>query len=193
MSTTTTTTIPLNVLRKHKLSLETPATNNARVFRITDISEYSPLLAIADGELQITSPGFSSPQIIDVLPGFNLVLNACSLGLQSKGCSENSNPIPDGIYVIKYSVSPNQSVYVEYNHLRLTQTENKYYHELCQLELSGCEPDAEIKSQLKELRLIKDFIDAAKAKVEYCNEPEKGMELLIYAQKLLSKYGEQYC
>jgi hypothetical protein len=48
-------------------------------------------------------------------------------------------------------------------------------------------------AQLKELRLIKDFIDAAIAKVEYCNDPEKGMELLLYAQQQLNKYANKYC
>lgn len=189
----TTTTIPLNALRKHKLSLEVSATNNAKVFRITDLSEYSELLAVAGGELQITAPGFTSPQFIDVLPGFNLVLNACTLGLQHEGCASDSNPLPDGIYTVKYTVSPNELVYVEYNHLRLTQTNNRYFNELCKLELAACEPSADIKVQLKELRLIRDFIDASKAKIEYCNDPEKGMELLIYAQKQLDKYSNKYC
>jgi hypothetical protein len=56
------------------------------------------------------------------------------------------------------------------------------------LELDACEPDADVKEQLEELNLIKSFIDAAKVKVEYCHDPEIGMELLIYAQKRLLKF-----
>ena len=52
-------------------------------------------------------------------------------------------------------------------------------------------PGADIKEKLEELRLIKGFIDAAKAKVEYCHEPQAGMELLIYAQKRLNKYATE--
>ena len=178
---------------KHQLSLELPETNNIKVLRLFDTSLYTEGMAIDCGKLLITSPGFNMPRVIDVLPHFNLVLNACSLGLQSAGCGEHSEVIPDGIYKINYSVSPNNNVFVEYQHLRVVQTLNKYYNLLTQLELSGCEPDADVKEQLTELRLIKSFIDAAKAKVEYCHSPEAGMELLLYAKKRLDKITNSLC
>lgn len=176
---------------KHQLSLELPETNNIKVLRLFDTSLYSPDMAPECGKLLITSPGFNLPAGIDVLPGFNLVLSACILGLQRTGCGSYSEVLPDGIYKINYSVSPNTQVFVEYNYLRVTQTLNKYYNLLAQLEMSGCEPDADVKAQLDELRLIKSFIDAAKAKVEYSHDLEAGMELLLYAQKKLNKYAEE--
>lgn len=172
---------------KHQLSLEIPDTNNVSVLRVFDTSLYADSFQTTCGLLQITSPGFNLPVNIDVLQNYNLVLNACTLGLQTAGCGESSNPIPDGIYQIRYSVAPNDKVFVEYNHLRVTQTLNKYMGEVCKLELAACEPDADVKERLKELRLIKSFIDAAKVKVEYCHTPQAGMELLLYAQKRLNK------
>jgi hypothetical protein len=176
---------------KHQLSLELPDTNNIKVLRLFDTSLYAEDLAIDCGTLRITSPGFNLPVAIEILKGFNIVLNACSLGLQRTNCQDASQPLPDGIYVINYSVAPNTSVFVEYNHLRTTQTINKYFNLLCDLEMSGCEPGADVKEKLEELRLIKSFIDAAKAKVEYGHEPQAGMELLIYAQKRLNKYATE--
>ena len=176
---------------KHQLSLELPDTNNIKVLRLFDTSLYAEDLAIDCGTLRITSPGFNLPVAIEILKGFNIVLNACSLGLQRTNCQDASQPIPDGVYVINYSVAPNTSVFVEYNHLRTTQTTNKYFNLLCDLEMSACEPDADVKDKLEELRLIKSFIDAAKAKVEYCHEPSAGVELLMYAQKRLNKYATE--
>ena len=176
---------------KHQLSLELPDTNNIKVLRLFDTSLYAEDLAIDCGTLRITSPGFNLPVAIEILKGFNIVLNACSLGLQRTNCQDASQPIPDGVYVINYSVAPNTSVFVEYNHLRTTQTTNKYFNLLCDLEMSACEPDADVKEKLEELRLIKSFIDAAKAKVEYCHEPSAGVELLMYAQKRLNKYATE--
>jgi hypothetical protein len=175
---------------KHQLSLELPDTNNTKVFRIFDTSIYASDLDVQCGTLQITAPGFNLPVSIEVLPHFNLVLNACTLGIQTIGCGENSSRMPDGIFMVRYSVSPHDKVYVEYQHLRVTQTLNKYYNELGQLEMAACEPDADVKEQLKELRLIKSFIDAAKSKVEYCHSPQEGMELFIYAQKRLQKFSD---
>jgi len=59
--------------------------------------------------------------------------------------------------------------------------------------MAACEPDADVKEKLAELRLIKSFIDAAKAKVEYCHDPEAGMELLLYAKKRLDKITNNLC
>lgn len=178
---------------KHILSLEIPDTNNINVLRVFDTSLYAEDLGTNCGLLRITSPGFVLPVSIEVLPQFNLVLNACTLGIQSSGCGDTCHPIPDGIYKVNYSVSPNDKVFVEYNYLRLTQTMNKYYNLLSTLEMAACEPDADVKEQLKELRLIKSFLEAAKAKVEYAHNLEQGMELLIYAQKRLIRLGNTMC
>lgn len=173
---------------KHQLSLELPESNNIKVLRLFDTSIYNPDLKVDCGYINITSPGYSLPRSIEVLPNFNLVLNACTLGLQRQGCGERSEPLPDGIYRIRYHVSPNDKVYVEYYHLRQTQTINRWYNMLAELEMAACEPDEDVKEQLKEMQLIKGFLDAAKAKVEYVHDPEAGMELFMYAKKKLDKF-----
>jgi len=172
----------------HQLSLEIPCSNNPRVFRVVDTSRYASELPVKCPLLQITPPGFRDPTNLDTIqPEFNLVLNACTLGIQSVDCESNTAILPDGIYHIRYSVSPNESVFVEYYHLRTTQLINKYNQVLCNLELAACEPAPDVKDQLEELRLIKSFIDAAKVKVEDCHELQLGMELLVYANKRLMK------
>jgi hypothetical protein len=177
----------------HQLFLDIPHTNNPRVFRIFDTSIYCDIIPITCETLQITVPGFNTPYTINVQSNFNLVLNACALGIQSSGCGESSQILPDGIYLIRYSVSPNDKVYVEYTHLRVTQFINKYNQMLCNLEMAACEPDADVKAQLDELRLIKSFIDAAKVKVEDCHENKEGLDLLMYAQKRLMKLDGVKC
>jgi hypothetical protein len=82
---------------------------------------------------------------------------------------------------------------VEYKYLRITSILDQWYKQLCQLELAACEPNADVKESLKELRLIKSFIDAAKAKVEYCHDNVAGMNLYNYAKKLLDKYPNDCC
>jgi hypothetical protein len=178
---------------KHQLSLEVPETNNCQVFRVFDTSLYTDDLEVTCGTLQITSPGFNEPVNIEVLQGFNLILNACTLGLQSNLCGTVSQRLPDGIYTIRYSVSPNDKVYVEYQYLRVCQTLNKYFNFLCRLELAACEPQADVKAQLEELRMIRSFIDAAKVKVEYCESPQQGMDLFLYAQSKLERFGKDCC
>jgi hypothetical protein len=172
---------------KHELSLEVLETTNPKLFRVVDTSAYSKDLSIECPTLQILSPGFNSTQDIDAVAGFNYVLNACTLGVQMSGCDTTSADLGDGIYVIRYSVSPNEYVYVEYNHLRMTQALNLYYEKLGEVDLGAYDPTDTQLELLGEMRLIKSMFDAAKAKVEYCHEPKEGYDLFVYALKRLEK------
>jgi hypothetical protein len=184
-------------MAQHKLSLEVPETATNWVMRIMDTSVYSDTIEIDCPILEITAPGFrTSVQIgtdSGLEPNFNVNLTACNLELQTADCGTVFSKLPDGVYVIKYSVSPNDSVFVEYNHLRMTKAILAYQEVLCDLDVAACEPNAETEKKLKDLRKIKMYLDAAKAKVEICHNPTKGMELYSYAVKLLGKFGCKSC
>lgn len=173
---------------KHQLSLDIQQTNNCSLFRIVDTSIYSVNLDVDCVTLLITPPGFNEPVSISVNSGFDILVTACELGLQTSECETQALTLPDGIYYIQYSVSPNDKVFVEYQYLRNCQVLNAYYLELCKLELAACEPDADVKAKLDELRLIKSFLDAAKAKVEQCGDLVKGIQLFVYAKDRLQRY-----
>ena len=172
---------------KHILSLEVPSVANCEILSIRDTSQYSTLLPVDCSELLITVPGFNSPALIEVTPNFNLNLVACTLGVQSTDCGITNTPPPDGIYIIKYSVSPNSEVFVEYNHLRTTAILTLYYEVLCGLNLADCEPFSEKQNLINEVNYIRLIIDSAVAEVEYCISPNKGMEMYNYALKRLRK------
>jgi hypothetical protein len=174
---------------RHQLSLEVPLVFNDRLLQVVDSSVYTSALPIDCARLEITVPGFVSAVAITVTKDFNLFLTSCDLGLQTTGCDDETQVLPDGLYVIRYSVSPNDEVFVEYNHLRMTQAWNRYYKKLCSVALGACDPEPEVKEELRQLQLVRSFFEAAKAKVEYCHEPHKGMELLAYGARLLERAG----
>jgi hypothetical protein len=153
----------------------------------------NPLIPVTCPTLNITVPGFSYSNQIEgtVMTDFvntgHITITACDLQLQTTQCGTQYVNIPDGIYIIKYSVSPNDQVFVEYNHMRITQAMNKYYKVLCDVDANACDPPLKIKQRLEELRLIKMYLDASISKVEFCHEPQKGMSLYNYALKLLNK------
>ena len=183
-------------MANHVLSLEAPDTLNTKILRIVDTSMYSGNIPVECALLSVTAPGFSySVEFTDAMvpQGFSLNLNACDLELQTQNCGSAYADLPDGIYILRYSVSPNDVVYVEYNHLRMTSILNCYNHILCELDIAGCDPDADKTKKLEVLGQVRMYLDAAKAKVEICHEPAKGMELYTYAQKLLSKFNCTSC
>ena len=172
---------------RHILSLEIPTVSNCNLLCIKDTSQYSENLAVECEELLITLPGYSVPVLIKVDKDFDMCLTACTLALQSENCGTEQQNIPDGIYIIRYSVSPNSKVYVEYNHLRVTKLLSQYYEVLCDLEVQACQPDSEKQSLLAEMSYIRTVIDAAVANVEYCQSAAHGMQLYNYAKSRLNK------
>lgn len=126
------------------------------------------------------------------MANFDLEFTASDLSLQAQNATELAC-LPDGLYIIQYSVSPNDETFVKYYHLRTTSALNTYYKELCKLQLAQCEPTAEFKQHLADLRYIKMLYDAAKAKAEYCHSPEQATDMLAYANKLMKKYLTGCC
>lgn len=184
---------------KHALSLSIPDTGNDWSMTIMDTSIYADLIPISCLTLQVLVPGFVRAATFDessvpaLTPGFIRHLTACNLGLQTEACGTRYDCLPDGLYVIKLSVSPNDIVYVEYNHLRITQALIKWKEKLCELELAPCDPSAEKKAKLEELMKIKGMLEAAKAMVEVCHQADKGMDLFNYAVDLLRKLDCSNC
>jgi len=175
-------------MAKHVLSLEIPDVLNSCIIRVIDTSVYDPTIPLECPKLEITSPGFWEASIVpDIEPGFIENITACALGIQTTNCTTTFNTLPDGVYIARYSVSPNDIVFVEYNHLRITSALKKYSNVLCCLDIRGCDPTAEIDKFIRELQFIRTLFDAAKAKVEYCHSPKHGMDIYLYALKRLNK------
>ena len=172
----------------HKLALDIPDTLNDTALKVWDSSVYSEDLGTECPKLEVTLPGFQLPAVVTSLkPGFIASLDACTLGIQVYNCGVQFNSLPDGVYVLRLSYSPNDKLYVEYNHLRVTCALNKINKILCCLNLADCEPQEPVKSQLRQLQQLQMMLKGAKANVEYCQHPKKGMAMYNYVVGQLDK------
>lgn len=173
---------------QHILLLNFPSVTEEGVIVVEDISVYDDILPVMCPTLQVTPPGGNSVIFDTSGTGWHTVLNACSIGLlPSTGCSESCPCLPDGIYNFRYSVAPNDQVFVEYNVMRTVQAMNRYFHLLCGLNIQCCIPDKELQYQLSQLDIIRNYILAAKLAVEECNRPEDGINILLFANTLMDK------
>ena len=186
---------------RHTLALDIPDTACENILRIWDASVYGQGITVECPRLDIYLPGFSVPIYYTnndlvtphtvLLPGFIKNLSTVDLGIDHP--SDPVGTFPDGLYTIRYSVSPNETMYVQYYHLRTTRLTNMYFDEICKVQLQECEPTSEQHQKMHDLRYIKMYIDAAKAKAEYCNAPVQAVEMYQYAEKLLAKYLTGCC
>lgn len=178
----------------HNLSLEIPDLLNKCVLRIVDTSVYDENISVKCPQLQITVPGFKSSIFVDnVEPNFTLNLTACDLKIQKVNCGSDYNDLPDMVYVVGYSVSPNDKVFVEYNYLRETIALNRLQKLYCDIDLLNCTPSDELISKRKTASLIREYLYAAKACVETCRQVSKGIQLYKEAIRLLDKLDCKTC
>ena len=175
-------------MAQHQLALEIPDTLNSCLLRVIDMSTYNENVPLECLTLSITAPGFTNfADITNLDPNFAVNISACGLELQTTNCESTTNSIPDGVYAIRYSVAPNEIVYVEYNHLRITMALNKINSLLCCLDVPNCEPQEPLRKKLQEIQLLSTMLKAAKAKVEYCHSPSQGMAIYTYVVSRLTK------
>lgn len=205
---------------KSILQLNFPDTTNEGVFLVDDISVYDPnlganvsgstsavrsniyrspcdALALPCANLQITPAGFTTPTLLSLAySGFKLVLNACTLGIAPvNGCVDCCPDIPDGLYNVRYSISPNDQVYVEYKILRIVQAWNRYMEMLCRVGLTPCLPDQDVQVQLRDLDTVRNYLLSAKVTVENQHQFADGMSQYWFAVEIMDKmtYRPQRC
>lgn len=174
---------------KHILSINIPPVTNEAIFLVDDTSIYDSVLPVGNMNIQITPPGANSPTVITPgARGFRLILNACMLGVAPVGsCSDICPNIPDGIYGVRYSVSPNSKVFVEYLYLRIVSAMNRQRTLLYKMNLPCCLPDKEQEYALNCLNIIEDYLISAQVNVNDKGTPSDGINQYRYAIELMNK------
>lgn len=177
-----------------RLSLEAPDVLTPCILRLVDTSTYNEDLPAKCAQLQITPPGFSNSFFVDnVYPEYMLNLTACDIKIQKDNCGTVFNDLPDGVYVIRYSVSPNDTVFVEYNHLRITKALIKLKNAYCDLDIGACGVSDKFKKNFDILGDLYNYLYAAKAKVEFCREAKQGMDIYKFVLEELKKVTCKNC
>lgn len=171
-----------------KLQLDILTTYNPQVLRVIDDSYYNENVPVECGVLLVTPPGFNYPAGYSPDPYFSMVLNSASLGLTQVCTGCQLAELPDGIYVLHYSIKPNDKVWVEYNHMRTTLALIRYAKMVCALRSRRDQyTSSEFDLISKKLRDIKDIIDNSKIMVEVCHQAQEGLAMYDQAWKELGK------
>lgn len=175
----------------HQLALEIPNISNPKTMRIYDTSVWDESITVTSLKLDIVVPGFSESVTFTVTKGFDRLFNSSTLGLGTVTDPADLSNIPDGIYIVRLTAN---SEWVEYNYLRQVCLLRDYYKALCSLNFYPCNTlDIDLEAKRRELMQIKAYMDAAKAKVEWCLAPLEGIDLHNFAKKLLSKFSLEKC
>lgn len=161
--------------------LVTP-TYSTKLLAITDISTYlTDPPEVVSPTLEISIPGFDTVSIPFVTQELNL-LNSTILGITDEG----EDPLPDGIYIMRYSVVPSFDNYVEKSIMRVSQLQEKF--DAAFMKLDMVQSDSALKKQQKiSLDTINYFIQGAIAAANNCATGE-AVALYKKADKLLYNF-----
>lgn len=165
------------------------------------IPTYSTLtLGIADASTYPTDPPIvSSPTIEINIPNFGIVLlpfnvndlnvfSSSNLGITPVGTND---PLPDGIYNLKYTVEPAFENFVEKSIMRVDRIQERFDEAFMKLDMMEC--DRALKAQAKtELTTISFFINGAMAAANNCATVEAN-KLYLQADKLLTNFIRSNC
>ena len=120
-------------------------TYNTKTLGIADISVYdTDPPNVSAPTMQITVPGFPSPVAIPFNPASFNVYNSIILGLSPFPVQD---PLPDGVYNMRYSVAPANVNYVEKNIMRTEVIQEKFDNAFMKLDMMEC--DSAIRTQAK--------------------------------------------
>lgn len=169
-----------------ELILDFQETGDLRTLRINDSSFYNPKIKVENAILEVTPPGYLEPVKFNVKDHFSIVLNSSNLKLAKVNVYRDLKDLSDGIYEIKYSINPNNKLWVEYDHFRTSALYRSYYEKLAKLKLDPYPLSLENQKHLKKLREAEVFLKAAKVEVEYSNNRSRGLDLYNYAKELIN-------
>lgn len=136
-------------------------TYNINTFAVIDASVYTE--DPVNPTIEITPPGFNVAVIPFNINEFNIFTTA-NLGITDPGVNQ---PLPDGIYHLKYSIAPSYENFIEKSILRVEKLQEKFSTAFMKLDMMEC--DRAIKTQAKvDLNSIYFFIEGAIAAANNC-------------------------
>lgn len=117
-------------------------TYNAETLGIADNSVYD--ITITAPTIDITVPGEAMIAIPFTPNDFN-VFNSTSLGLTPVGAP--ITPLPDGVYLLKYTIAPANTYFTEKSIMRTALIQEKFDNAFMRLDMMEC--DSAIRTQSK--------------------------------------------
>jgi len=172
-----------------RLNLDIIDTHDFKTLGIVDTSWYNELITVETPTIEILPPGYT----VAASPFFMIkalnIYNSNGLGITKASCEEELIDLPDGIWKVKYSICPNDQLFIEKYFLKTDQIQCRYDRAFLNLDLNTCDSQVD-RNDRKRLDEIEFYIDGAIAAANDQN-PKLASELYNKADKLLSRYFSQ--
>lgn len=177
------------ILNKMTLDFLVINTYTTKVLGIADISVYdTDPPVVTSPTMEINIPGFSTPVLLPFRPNDFNSYTSISLGLST---APVTTPLPDGVYGLKYTVTPANVNFVEKNFMRTDVIQEKFDNAFMKLDMMEC--DSAIRTQSKvQLSSIDFMIQGSIAAANNC-AIDTANKLYIQANRQLDYFLNNNC
>ena len=163
-------------------------TYDVMTLAITDASTYPVAPPVTNPTIEITVPGFDKV-VLPFVPNTINTFNSETLQLTTPG--DDLLPLPDGVYFIKYSVTPAYENFVDKSIMRVDQLLEGFDEAFMTLDMMQC--DQAIKTQQKvDLTSINFFIQGSIAAANNC-AVDQSTKLYNQASRMLINFMKNGC
>lgn len=169
-----------------KLDLFIHSTHSTQLLAVGDNSIYPGNFVITNPTLEITPPSLNKANLSFSPKNLNL-FNSVDLNIKCEGQSD----LPDGIWKLKYTISPSHTYFVEKQFIKVDVILRDYQLAFLKTDLNSCDVSIS-ESDKKELQNIYNYIIGAIAAANDCNYT-KAMEFYSIARKKLDKFNKTKC
>lgn len=166
-------------IKKNILSFELLEGTDPKTLLFLDTSHYmeEPTRPL----LEITMPGHNKYTLVNIVHRKVNVLNSTLVGLSQLVSSSELQPLPDGLWVMKYKICPYELVYVQKMHMRTTQLQCSLSKAFDLLDVAGCSDNEVAKKQLVDIMLLSKYAEAE----ALLNNAEKATDAYGKASRML--------
>lgn len=173
-----------------KLSFNVIDTHDFKTLGIVDTSWYNPDITVETPTIEIFPPGFTyAASPFFMIKALN-IYNSNGLGITKASCEEELIDLPDGLWKVKYSICPNDKLYIEKFFLKTDKLQCRYTQAFLNLDLSKVDSDSELKKR-SNLQDIELFIQGAIAAAN--NQDAKlASDLYKKANNMLNSYLDAF-
>lgn len=163
-------------------------TYNRKTLAVMDNSYYPTSFVIQSPSLEITIPGFN-PILLPFVPNTTNVYSSTNAGFST--VIDDIGSLPDGVYTLKYSVTPAYQYYVEKSIMRTESIQEKFDTLFLKSDITEC--NGRLKKQIKdELDVIYIMIQSSIAAGNNC-ATNLAMSLYRTALEKLNQLSQNGC
>lgn len=174
-----------------KLNFNIIDTHDFKTLGIVDTSWYNPDIVIETATIEILPPGYTVAASPFFMTKALNIYNSNGLGITKASCEEDLVDLPDGLWKIKYSICPNDKLFIERFFLKTDKIQCRYSQAFLSLDLDNLSEEKQSKKR-KDLEEIEVYIQGAVAAANNQNA-KLSFDLYKKANNLLNSFGQCDC